>query len=201
MSPRAYDTTNRRAAADATRDRICEAAEALFVARGYDRTSIRAVAGEAGVAEATVYLAFPNKPALLDATIVRATKQMGAAIADVMTAEPDALLARFAESNAETMSRSAHIIAVGEAAAASDDGLRDLRERAHDNLQAAMGAIAGRLHDAGLLHPGLSPKAAADSLYGIATETTYLRLTEDRGLTTEEYASWLSTTLTAVLLA
>ena len=69
---RKYDATSRRAAAAATRDRICAAAEQLFVADGYARTSIRAVAQAAGVAEATIYLTFPNKAALLDAVIVRA---------------------------------------------------------------------------------------------------------------------------------
>ena len=71
---RRYDASSRRAGAAATRDRICAAAERLFLADGYARTSIRAVAKAAGVAEATIYLAFPDKPALLDAVIVRATR-------------------------------------------------------------------------------------------------------------------------------
>ena len=57
---RKYDATARRASAAATRERICAAAEQRFVRDGYARTSIRAVAKAAGVAEATVYLAFPD---------------------------------------------------------------------------------------------------------------------------------------------
>ena len=71
---RKYDATSRAAAAAKTRERICAAAEARFLRDGYARTSVRAVAKDAGVAEATVYLAFADKAALLDAVIVRATR-------------------------------------------------------------------------------------------------------------------------------
>jgi AcrR family transcriptional regulator len=71
---RRYDASSRRAAAAATRERICIAAEELFIRDGYARTTIRAVAKAAGVAEATVYLAFAGKAALLDAVILRAVR-------------------------------------------------------------------------------------------------------------------------------
>ena len=58
---RKYDASSRRASAAATRERICAAAEDLFVRDGYARTSVRAVAKAAGVAEATMYLAFPGR--------------------------------------------------------------------------------------------------------------------------------------------
>lgn len=56
MSPvkREYDASSRRAAAEATRDRICAAAEERFLRDGYARTSIRTVAKAADVAEATM---------------------------------------------------------------------------------------------------------------------------------------------------
>ena len=85
---RKYDATARRANAAATRERICAAAEELFVRDGYARTSIRAVARAAAVAEATVYLAFPNKGALLDAVIVRATQDNASERLDVIAAAP-----------------------------------------------------------------------------------------------------------------
>jgi DNA-binding transcriptional regulator YbjK len=47
---RRYDASARRAAAAATRERICAAAEQLFVRDGYARTTIRAVAKAASVA-------------------------------------------------------------------------------------------------------------------------------------------------------
>src|SRR5260370_17833852 len=61
--------TPRRPRAQATRRRIRDAARRLFVERGYVATTIEAIAGEAGVAVPTVYLAFGTKPALLAALL------------------------------------------------------------------------------------------------------------------------------------
>src|SRR3954469_17470373 len=94
---RTYDASSRRAAAELTRDRICAAAEALFLRDGYARTSIRAVAKAAAVAEATVYLAFPDKAALLDAVIVRSTRDTpGERLDAIAAAAPDEILSRLA---------------------------------------------------------------------------------------------------------
>ena len=50
---------------DDKRDRILDAAERLFVERGYARASTKRIAAEAGVAEGTLYLYFENKGDLL----------------------------------------------------------------------------------------------------------------------------------------
>jgi AcrR family transcriptional regulator len=196
---RRYDATSRRAAAAVTRDRICAAAEDLFVRDGYARTSIRAVAKAAAVAEATIYLTFPGKAALLDAVIVRATRDNPSeGLGAIAAARPEDILPHFAASNAVLMARAGRLIALGESASLMDAELRPLRERAHDNLRAALRVIADRLGDAGLLRP--SVQEAADSLYAIAGESTYLRMTEGAGLPPEHYARWLRDTLEAILV-
>ncbi len=196
---RRYDATARRAAAAATRERICAAAEDLFVRDGYARTSIRAVATAAAVAEATVYLTFPNKAALLDAVILRAVRDNPSeSLTAIAAAPPEEVLPRLASSNAVLMGRAARLIALGESASVIDAELRPLRERAHRELRAAFRAVADRLHEAGLLR--VSAQAAADGLYAIASESTYLRMTDGAGLSSDRYASWLTDTLTVILL-
>jgi AcrR family transcriptional regulator len=198
---RRYDTSRRRAAADATRERICAAAEKLFLRDGYARASIRAVAREAGVAEATVYLAFSTKAALLNATILRATgAREGKPFSAILAAPPADLLTRLAAAHAAGMSRAARLIALGESAVLMDAALRPLRDRAHTNLRAAYAAIAQRLADAQLLRPDLTAADAADTLYAICNETTYLRLTHDGARNPKRYAAWLTATLEATLL-
>src|SRR5215470_3620615 len=64
---RRYDSTRRRAQADATRREILEAAGRLFERQGYAATTMAAVAAEAGVALKTVYVAFETKSGLLRA--------------------------------------------------------------------------------------------------------------------------------------
>src|SRR5918995_1917576 len=196
---RKYDATSRRVAAAATRDRVCAAAEELFLRDGYARTSIRAVARAADVAEATIYLVFENKAALLDAVIIRATRDNPSeSLEAIAAAPPKDVLGRMASSNAVLMARAGRLIALGEAASLMDAELRPLRERAHNNLRAAFRVIADRLDEAGLLR--VDPRQAADSLYAIANESTYLRMTDAAGLSPDAYARWLTQTLSAALL-
>lgn len=197
---RSYDTSSRQEAAARTRGRICEVAEELFLREGYARTSIRAVAKQAQVAEATVYLAFPNKAALLDAVILRAVRDNPSESLDAVAAAPPAdVLPRLASSNATLMARAAHLIALGEASTFMDAALRPMRDRAHHNLRAAFGVVAERLEAAGVLRIGA--REAADALFAIASESTYLRMTESAGLSPGRYADWLTDTLSAILLA
>jgi hypothetical protein len=98
------------------------------------------------------------------------------------------------------MSRAARLIALGESAVLMDAALRPLRDRAHANLRAAYAAIAQRLADARLLRPDLTAADAADTLYAICNETTYLRLTHDGARNPKRYATWLTATLEATLL-
>jgi AcrR family transcriptional regulator len=191
---RTYDASSRRAAAELTRDRICAAAETLFLRDGYARTSIRAVATEAGVAEATVYLAFADKGALLDAVIIRATRDNpGEPLGAIAAAPPEEILPRLAASIAALMARAGTLIALGESAALMNAELRPLRERAHANLRAAFRTIADRLEETDRLR--VPAEEAAATLYAIASETTYLR----SGLAPKRYAEWLAATLAALI--
>ena len=60
--------TYRQQQAQMTKDRIVAAARRLMAQRGWTPTTIDAIAEDAGVATATVYAAFGNKRALLDAS-------------------------------------------------------------------------------------------------------------------------------------
>ncbi|MBU2963642.1 TetR/AcrR family transcriptional regulator [Citreicella sp. C3M06] len=59
----------RKQAAQRTRDRLIEAAETLFGARGYNATSLDAIAAEAGYTKGAVYANFPGKEALFLAVL------------------------------------------------------------------------------------------------------------------------------------
>jgi AcrR family transcriptional regulator len=194
---RKYDAPGRREAAAQTRERVCAAAEAHFLRDGYARTSIRAVAKAAGVSEATVYLAFPNKPALLNAVILRAVRDNASEPLDAIAAAPAGeILPRVATSNAALMARAGALIALGEAASQMDAELRPWRDRAHANLRAAFGVIADALDAAGVLR--VSAAEAADTLYALASESTYLRMSE--AVAPGDYARWLERILAAALL-
>jgi AcrR family transcriptional regulator len=196
---RKYDASSRQEAAALTRERICIAAEELFLRDGYARTSVRAVAKAAGVAEATMYVVFASKAALLNATILRAVADNASESLDVIGAAPPAeILPLMASSNAVLMARAGRMIALGDSAALMDAALRPFHQRAQANIRAAFGRIAACLDTAGLLRIGVQD--AADAMYAIASDATYRRMTDGVGMTPEQYGSWLAATLSAVLL-
>ena len=72
-----------------TRDRVVDAALVAFGRRGYEVTSLDAVAGELGVRKQTILYYFPSKEALLEAAVDRAAAEVGAAL-DRALARPGA---------------------------------------------------------------------------------------------------------------
>ena len=63
-----------------TRDRVVDAAVVAFGRRGYDVTSLDAIAGELGVRKQTILYYFPSKEALLAAAVDRAAASVAAAL-------------------------------------------------------------------------------------------------------------------------
>ncbi|MBI2708489.1 MAG: helix-turn-helix transcriptional regulator [Actinobacteria bacterium] len=68
------------AAPTSTRDRVLEAALRSFSARGYEATSLDALAARLGVRKQTILYYFPSKDALLGAVIDHAVAELAAAL-------------------------------------------------------------------------------------------------------------------------
>lgn len=71
-----------RGVAATNRTAILDAAEALFLEFGYDRTSLARVAQNADVSKATLFKQFPTKAALFEATVLAAGNTPHGEIAD-----------------------------------------------------------------------------------------------------------------------
>jgi len=82
--------TGRRPGQSTTRDEIVAAARESFAKRGYDGTSLRAVAASAGVDPALVRRFFGSKEGLLVAALT-ATLSPGERLAEVMSHDLDSL--------------------------------------------------------------------------------------------------------------
>ena len=67
----------RQGPSEERRTAILEAAEAVFIERGYSGASIREIARRAGVSSALLYWYFPNKADLFAATITRRAETYG----------------------------------------------------------------------------------------------------------------------------
>jgi hypothetical protein len=155
-----------------------------------------------------MYLTFSTKANLLRHVIQVAVQGDESAIPiserpewrGVVAGDPAGILGRFATLNAATMSRTAAIIALGEAAASTDPELAEYRDRAHAATRADLRALAEELNRRGALGPGISEQDTVDTLYALATnESVFLRLTRDCGWTPQRYGDLIARALTATL--
>lgn len=180
---RRYDSPRRREQADATQERIVDAACELLGAssiREWQGLTVRAVAERAGVSERTVFRHFGNERGLRDATMRRLEAQAGIDLEHLELADLPKVIARVVEQIA------AHPL---EPKGTLDPTLSEVNRRQHAGLLAAVGAVADDWPEA----DRTVAAAVLDVLWGVAT---YERLAVDWGLDPDRAVAgitWLAT--------
>lgn len=193
-----------------TRQRITDAAEALFLANGYASTTLQAVAAAAGVAVETIYARFGNKTNLLGAIlengIVGADRvgdildqpEIRAVRASTDQCEQVRLLASFSRG---ILARTGSAHRILRSAAAVDQAASQMQER--DTLRRIEGQrfYVKLLLANGPLREGLTETEAADVYSALASPDTYAFLVGNQGWTADRFESWLANALASSLLA
>ena len=209
VKPRPYDTTNRQRQAAQTRRRIFEAAQELFTRDGYVTTTIAAIADHAGVAVQTVYASAKSKrdilKGILDLSISGEDEHVPIQASSrwrEIEAEPDprTKLRKLARLHREICVREAPAFAIMADAAGSDPEIRTLTHDMADQRHQDHHRLAKTLHQTGHLRSDLSAHRAADIIWALANERTYLALVHDRRWSAEDYEAWLAGQLIAALL-
>lgn len=206
---RAYDGSNRARQANETRRRIVDSAARLFVRDGYAATSISAIARDAGVAVPTVYANLRSKANIMRAVVELTVRGDDEAVPLASRAawreieqeeEARARLVLFARLHTGICEREAPVFAQLQAAAGGDAEATELLVE-HDGLRyQTQSRLSRSLHRRKQLRRGLTAPRAADVIWTLASERTYLALVRDRGWRPEEYERWLAEQLTAALL-
>ena len=199
---------SKRERAAQTRQRVIEAAFESFAERGYQGTTMAAVAKRAGVSEQTMYFTFRTKAALLHDVMVakrgapdEPTAVMERAwVTDVLPeADQRRALALVVEYGTEISRRLAPIADAMTAAGATDQA-----------FAAALAAISAQRRDGmtrivtalGAKRPlAMSVSRATDILDVVQSMSTYNAFVRDCGWATEEYKAWAYRTLTQLLPA
>lgn len=204
-----YDMTHRSRQAAETQGRIVDAAARLFLRDGYSATPIDAIAAEAGVATPTVYATLRSKAGVLRA-VVNSRLRGGDDSVPVsssaawreMEAEEDPLrrLELFARLHREICDREAALFAQLEAAAGADTEAAELLAEYDARRYETQSRLARRLRRQGLLRAGLTATEAADVIWTLASERTYLALVVSRGWMPHRYERWVAAQLVAALL-
>jgi AcrR family transcriptional regulator len=190
----------------ATRERIVRAATTLFVRDGYLATTMAGIAAEARVAVQSLYLIFGSKldilKAALDVAIVgdfESVPLLEREWASRLAETPDGAEAvRLLMSEVRRiLARTYPIYAVVQAAAAGEAGelLAENKRQRHEGNRVKAEVLSRKPGFA----PGLTRLAAADIIYGLASEDLYGLLVVDRGWSPEKWERWCANILIRIL--
>jgi AcrR family transcriptional regulator len=183
-----------------TRARMLDAAQRLFLERGYAATTIPEIAAEAGVAVPTIYWAFGSKRAIV--TEVRERWLAAAHTADRLREvldvdEPGARLDAYAAFMGHQWATGAEALTIQQDAMRADPEIAAeigavLAERA-ERLEGVVAPLVPHLRD------GLTIETAHDILLAVSMLEVYREL-RSRGWTDDDYRSWLGRALREQLL-
>jgi AcrR family transcriptional regulator len=205
---RRYDNSRREAGVRATRLRIIEAANALFILHGYPPTRIESIAEASDTPLPTLYRLFRSKRALLKAALD--TSFVGddepVAFGDrphvqaaLSAGNPEELIDAFAVICREMKDRTGDIYHVLSTAAIVDEEaaelLADIRSQAHTGRSRIVAAL--RAMDA--LDPTLGEGEAEDIAYTCLSFEVARILTVELGWNDQQYEAWIRRSLRALL--
>ena len=195
---RQYHSPTRERQASITRSNIPAAAERLLTSRGYAKTTIEAIAREAGVSTQTVYAVFGSKRGIL------------AAILDEKLDNNDALFEIYQNSLQTTDVYEALRLTVDlirrvceiqspvyellRGAGVLDPELALINKaREKINQERADEHIRNILNNDPVHHlkRGMNPRMAQDIFWCLCNRDIYRILVQERGWTAETYADWL----------
>lgn len=155
------------------RGEALDAALACYVRRGIAATSLRDIAGEAGVTPALLHYYFDDAAGLRDAVIAERLMPVFAEVRDTLLGMPDAplrvLLTAFVDQICAMIGRHPWLPALWIREVVSEGGdLRDLLvTRLAPEISAVLSARIAAEQAAGRLNPGLDPRLLMVSLVGL----------------------------------
>lgn len=164
--------SGRRGGAPPTRERILTEARALFAARGFERTTIRAVAAAAGVDPALIIHYFGSKEGLFEATL-KPPVSPAAVIPGIVEGDPDRIGERIARAMfsiwEEPATREAYIALI-RCAASNEHAAEIVREFIDREVFAVI------VHAAGVPDAALRASLIGSQIFGLAVARYVLRL-------------------------
>jgi AcrR family transcriptional regulator len=202
--------TRRRERAEATRRRVVEAANRLFVERGYRATTIESVADAADVSVETIYKRFGNKAGLLKAA--REVAVAGAPEPDAFFTFPsapideaisaasgqEARLRTLAELSSRRLERLAPFHRMLRNAGTGDAELAEFVADDHVSRRESQRANIRFIAKEKPLRLGV--EKAADTYSALANPDVFLLLVDQFGWSAQTYRTWLAESVARLLL-
>src|SRR5437868_3192932 len=205
--PRMYDSLRRREQAKDSRLAVQHTARELFLRRGYAKTTIAAIAAQAGVSPETIYKSFGGKPGLVRAIADEALGGTGPVHAEVRSdrlqaEEPDPrkIIRGWGKLMTEVSPRISPILLLVRTAAATDPEMHQLEKLISEQRLRRMTQNARTLVDNGHVRRGITLERAAEILWTYTAPDFYALLVLERHWSVDRYASFAVDALIAALL-
>ena len=179
MSPRAYKSPRRDAAASATRERIVAAAAAILgAADGIRKFSLDAVAKKAGVTRLTVYNQFGSRRVLMEAVFDERAERGGLfrIVKAMQDPDPQAALLRIIGIFCDFWSSDPGTMRLLHAAGASDAEFAESVHERNERRRSVLSAIVRRLA-AGRAPPPKALGNLVDVLFALTSFAFFWQLT------------------------
>lgn len=203
---RKYDSSTRAEGSRATRRRILDAAQELFLAKGYLGTTLDGIAAHAEVSPQTVYNLVGGKAALFKAVydVTLAGDDEPIPLVDrpvfqeVLQADsPQAAFTAYAEVGQLLWERVGPLVRI----AAGNGELRAFVATIEAERSTGVRRLVHHLAERFGLRPGLTEDRAADIVWVLAAPEMIDRLVVERGWTWNAYREWVAETATHALFA
>lgn len=197
---RTYQSSRRAEAAQQTRQLIRSAAAELFVRQGITATTMRQIAAAAGVAERTVYAAFPTKTALFNEVIDIATvgDELPIPVADrpefrAAQHETEATRAarQLVDHGCALLERAGDLIIAAIESSGADPDMREFCDRGAAATSANLLTVTKAWERNRLLRTGLDATEAASILHALCSPHVHHLLRRDQGWEVDQYRDWL----------
>jgi AcrR family transcriptional regulator len=184
-----------------------EVARRLFLADGYTRTTVSAIAEAAGVSVETVYKAFGGKAGVVRAIWAKSLEGGGQVPAEQRSDEmqaaerdPRQVIRNWGRLIVEVAPLVAPILLLTRSAAGSDPQMAKLLADADEQRLSRMERNARTLHERGNLRPDMTLDEARDILWIYSSPELFELLVIRKGWSVERFASFAADQLIAALL-
>jgi len=199
-----YKSERRQLQAQLTQRDIVQAARRLFARNGYSRTSMKAIAREAGVVVQTIYSSVGSKRELLRRMNDLIDEEGGVAeLEERMAAaeEPREVLRLCVQLTRQIAERCGDIIAAVDSAARAEPEMAEISEEGRRRHREATRGVAEALARAGALPGGMSVERAAQLLAVLTYNEAYFQLTRNHGMSFDAAEEWVLSALQTLLFA
>ena len=194
---RRYHSPKREHQARQTRDQIVVAARHLFARDGMARTTVEAIAREAGVSAQTVYASVGSKRAIVGALIDRMELEGGSEELRrelTSTGDPREQLRAIVRFNRRLFERGQDILRIIMATRMNPD-MQSLWQAGDVRRREGQARWVRAWSEAAVLRPGLDEGEAADVLWALTGPDVYGLFVVDCGWPGPRFEEWLLATL------